>query len=276
MLLGLTKSMRAIHEPLLTAESKFFLKAFENSMSESRKGSIELPETQPEDFDIFAEWLYNRAVNGGQERDGLPPVEDAKSLFLHLRLYVFANTYLIEALEKLTLVSVFRYLGTTCATRYMYRDCDILTPAHFDYVFQNTMPNSPIRRVICDYFSQYRWIKARLEMSPARKKKWNDLIESNAEVAQALFRSSIECLNDEGPTAKAWSSVFICFTSGASELPLDYYFRDFTKNAFTTEKALTKKGELKTFNHRMTFYHSSWPPDPSPPFNFFMETDELA
>lgn len=62
VLVGETKQEFYIHEDLICASSDFFKAAMRNECQESLSRSVDLPEEDPEIFEVYRQWLYSGRI----------------------------------------------------------------------------------------------------------------------------------------------------------------------------------------------------------------------
>lgn len=133
-----------VHKSYVCAYSKYFRSAFHDGFAETEAREIDLEETNLETFNEFLHWTYHRS---------LPTLNTANQFTAHVRLWIFADRFIVPKLQN----HIMGILG-----EYLYRSLtsgafkDLGTPAFekfyslLEYVYDNTTETSRLRRVLAD------------------------------------------------------------------------------------------------------------------------------
>lgn len=156
---GSRKTIWRLHENLLSSTSEFFRAAFNGGFMEASSDVLDLPEDDPQAFELFVRWLYARAMNPPETTTTPntsvnsrvttppffnqlfpsttpPPIQDL------LRLYVLASKLMIEELENSCTDTASWYfrVGTLGQRRPDIRDVQ--------YIYLNTPAGSGMQRLL--------------------------------------------------------------------------------------------------------------------------------
>jgi hypothetical protein len=127
-----------VHENLLSEASDFFRKALNGNFKEASDGVMELPEDDPNAFELFVRWLYGKALAPASTILTAP---DGKKVTIqdYLRLYVLASKLMMEDLEN-----------TTCDIAHeFYNNLDGLPDLRdVQYIYEHTLPDAGLRRLL--------------------------------------------------------------------------------------------------------------------------------
>ncbi|KAL8898476.1 MAG: hypothetical protein Q9192_002062 [Flavoplaca navasiana] len=134
VLVGPSEYCFSIHRGLLTSKSTFFNAALTGSWREAEEDTVRLVEEVPELFAIYVVWIYGHDWTVDHNRR-------EHSLAICCRLYVLADVLGSEELGNLMIdqirdIVARPHLDLTCET--------------IGYVYDNTLPESPLRRLIVD------------------------------------------------------------------------------------------------------------------------------
>ncbi len=61
-----------IHKDLVCAKSPFFRAAFNGQWKESKEGAVELPEDDPDAFELWVNWIYKHTLPCSDDQPGVP------------------------------------------------------------------------------------------------------------------------------------------------------------------------------------------------------------
>ncbi|CAK1363184.1 unnamed protein product [Cercospora beticola] len=138
---GETKQHFYVHEPVLRAASRFFEAALDKEWLERQTRVVNLPESNPEAFTVYVNWLYFGRLFVDDE-PSVPP--ESKQMFeILVRAYVLGDQLLDVAFkdaavdafgqETLKLYEGIRYLPGAI-------------PRHL--LYENSLPTAPLRRLV--------------------------------------------------------------------------------------------------------------------------------
>jgi len=141
-----------VHLGILCDASPVFNAAFHGGFSEGLKRSMNLPEDDPEAFELLVQWLYLKTYNIPQFVG--KPHDDDQIGFMHLaRLYVAADKYGIIGLMK-------DVMDRWCKARWEHAQVPFTKV--LDYVYENTTSKSKLRETIVAHYVWnigYEWYK---------------------------------------------------------------------------------------------------------------------
>jgi hypothetical protein len=136
---GKARKEFVIHKKLICETAPFFDKAFNGGFKE-KEGTMELPEDGPSAFDLFVELLYS----------GIVPDGNSTEYFIQPhKLYVFAEKHCLNELANKTMDKIQ-------TVHHSYFDAHT-SPPLAAYVFNNTAPDSPIRKFSIEALASYFW-----------------------------------------------------------------------------------------------------------------------
>ena len=122
-----------VHAELLKYYSPFFKAATTGNWDEARTGIINLPNDDPEVFEIFENWLYGQRLDLEEDQ--------AKSTPFILKLWVFGDKVQVPEFQNAVMEAL--------KTRSTGSDPP-LTPSDIRFVYESTTDESPLRRLIVD------------------------------------------------------------------------------------------------------------------------------
>ena len=134
LVVGPEERVIKIHKGLLCSESAYFKAALGGRFKEAQEQRIQLLEEDPDVMDRFQRWIYTRNPYEKGE-----VVKDA-SWDLLVELCVFADNRLVTKLHNLMIDHIIEK-----------EDLTHEIPAYkLTFVYQKTLPSSPIRRLLVD------------------------------------------------------------------------------------------------------------------------------
>lgn len=130
-----------LHKELLSQCSDFFMRPLNEQVIEFKRGLIQLPAEDPDDFDHFVRWMYFGDMLEGE--DGF--VDWLK----HARLWVLADKLAIPEMQNMIIDCWIFRLGSCDGNEPVAKD----TAELVTYVWQNTTLNSPLRKLILETYA---------------------------------------------------------------------------------------------------------------------------
>lgn len=131
------KSYR-VHKGVLTFYSGFFDKALKGEFKEAAQNAVDLPETEPAVFDSVQNWLYSHQLHPAKEAD------PKKMSYLQIqKLWVFGDAHNIPALQN----DAINLLHQAIVEQWT------VPSSSLHHLYDNTMPNAPLRRYCIDIIS---------------------------------------------------------------------------------------------------------------------------
>ncbi|QSZ35251.1 hypothetical protein DSL72_008120 [Monilinia vaccinii-corymbosi] len=129
IIVGEEKRKFVVHQQLICGSVWYFDVAFSTSrFREGQEKRMEMPEDDPEAFELFTHWLYRGSVPRPFDADG----------FDHLvSLYVFAEKLCINEVADKTIDAIIS--GD-------YSMQPEMTPKRVERIWLNTLPTSPLRK----------------------------------------------------------------------------------------------------------------------------------
>lgn len=129
-----------VHEQLLIANSAFMAASMKAGWKENNEKLIPLPEDQPDIFEIYQIWLYERVIR----LPSLPKAAtDAFELGLLVDTYIFGN----KMLDLLFTDAIFDCIIEHIRTKGIF-DINLIGK-----VYTQTLPDSPLRRLLRDLYA---------------------------------------------------------------------------------------------------------------------------
>ncbi|KEQ71847.1 hypothetical protein M436DRAFT_50601, partial [Aureobasidium namibiae CBS 147.97] len=129
---GAEKKAFLIHKDLLIFYSDYFRGAFDGSFSEAAKGKLFLVDERVNVFSIVNQFVYTRELS---DKDNYELDWDVL-----IRAWIFGDKYLMPSLQNKVM--------TTLIEKHT-RD-NFLPTLQFKLIWNNTLPGSPLRKVMVD------------------------------------------------------------------------------------------------------------------------------
>ncbi|KAF6232634.1 hypothetical protein HO173_009073 [Letharia columbiana] len=153
LVVGEAETTFQVHEAELFEASPVFKAAFNSDFRESSERKMNLPEDDPDIFNLMVEWLYSHRY------DILQPtgdkIRDETRFMEPMRLYVLADKYGMTSLKGCIANIIFKTLKPGNVT-----GPSIETIA---YAYQNVPQTSGIRRLLADLYAcniNFDWYKS--------------------------------------------------------------------------------------------------------------------
>jgi hypothetical protein len=124
------------HIDLLCTSSTFFNKALNGEFKEGIDKVVPMPDDEPEIFLEFLNWLYDR-----KHFNGMPLV--FVDVLKWCKLWILADKLDVPALQNFAMESIFKTFDSY--------DGHSLPASTFNHVYQNSVPNSPLREVLWQF-----------------------------------------------------------------------------------------------------------------------------
>ncbi|KAK3379109.1 hypothetical protein B0T24DRAFT_610717 [Lasiosphaeria ovina] len=169
---GVDRVKFTIHENLISESSPFFKAAFRGEFGE-RNGVLELPDDDPDAFELFVGWLYGKAQSKSYTiADG--PIDWDIEAMTFLNLYILSKKYFNEDLSNNAIDLAYEYFD-------YFSDLDRKDQLEYlRHVVDNTLPGDSMRSLLVfvisvDLFQEHSEefkrdslskIKAAVETSP--------------------------------------------------------------------------------------------------------------
>ena len=127
-----------VHKGLISKYSAFFQATFDGQFAEAFKGTVELLEETPSIFDVVHTWLYSLEITQIVNEKDVPCTAAQ-----HLALCIFDDKYDMPLLFNDTIDLIITY----------YEDkSQPLERKHVPYIYDNTVQDSPLRKLIVAMF----------------------------------------------------------------------------------------------------------------------------
>ncbi|KAJ5360619.1 hypothetical protein N7517_009810 [Penicillium concentricum] len=151
ILVGMSKKPSHVHESILCSSSPFFKKAMSGPWKESAEHTIELPEDDPDMFDMYSHWLYYATIPVIVEGTA----SDESTKVLSQEYYDLAKAYVLG--DKLLDVKFQNCVIDAIVERHATPDkrngrCYIPNKKTINYAFDNTTESAPIRKLLVDMY----------------------------------------------------------------------------------------------------------------------------
>jgi hypothetical protein len=124
------------HIDLLCSSSTFFSNALTGDFKEGRDKVVPMPDDEPEVFLEFLNWLYNRKHFGGMMFAFVDMLKWCK-------LWILADKLDVPALQNFAMESIFN--------KFESYDGHSVPTSTFNHVYQNSVPDSPLREVLLQF-----------------------------------------------------------------------------------------------------------------------------
>jgi hypothetical protein len=126
-----------VHLELLCDSSPYFNRLFNDRFARVPPATVRLPDYDPGTFTEFLNWVYRGTIFQNQLH---PPLIE---LF---RLWVLADKFEVPELQNLVV--------THCKKKLDYQKNGVVATNTINYVYNNTVPGSPLRQMTVDTFAQ--------------------------------------------------------------------------------------------------------------------------
>jgi hypothetical protein len=126
-----------VHIELLCDSSPYFNNLFNDRFDRVPPATVRLPDDDPDTFTEFLNWVYRGTIFQNQLH---PPLIE---LF---RLWVLAQKFEVPELQNLVV--------TRCKQKLDYQKKGVLPTNTINYVYNNTIPGSPLRQMTVNIFAQ--------------------------------------------------------------------------------------------------------------------------
>lgn len=154
-----------VHKDMICAKSKFFQAACSKRWKSGKEKIVRPPDVTPEQFQIYAKWVYTSRVSVDEER----LVDEQITL---MDMYIFGDIIDGYQLRNITMERLIHNV----------RDCKYFPEAQcFDKVYAATPTGSPLRRFLVE------WILYRA----SRKALAGEMAKWPAEFAQDLALAAV-------------------------------------------------------------------------------------
>ncbi|KAF2121960.1 hypothetical protein BDV96DRAFT_618446 [Lophiotrema nucula] len=138
LLVGSRRTRFLIHTQLLVEQSPYFRAALTGSFLESNAKSIELDDVLVDVFELCVGWLYTGSIHAAPFKDGKP------AYYTLLHLYILADRLCFEGLRNAVVDMISELADSTNS---------VLTPSDTRILYEQIMPDAPIRKLILDLFA---------------------------------------------------------------------------------------------------------------------------
>jgi hypothetical protein len=157
---GDNRKVFKIHKKFAVYHSRVFKTAFDGNFAESETQSIDLDDVDTEVFGLFVQWLYTQDL---RSVDKDYPMGD-----LLIKLWVLADRLIAPKCQN----------STVCAIEARLRRDKFVRTDQVKYIYDNTIPGSPLRRLIVDQCSnlQHTSFVARRPVQDYPKEMLFDLV----------------------------------------------------------------------------------------------------
>jgi hypothetical protein len=117
--IGKEKQDFGVNKQLISHYSPYFKAAFTSGFQEAKTGIMNLPETEPQVFDIFYEWLYSQRLWSPDDEEEDRPDTDKLA-----KLYVFADMAAVPHLQNQVLTALHEI--TALEDKFLYHMLDYI------------------------------------------------------------------------------------------------------------------------------------------------------
>ncbi|KAK3304198.1 uncharacterized protein B0T15DRAFT_232436 [Chaetomium strumarium] len=182
ILVGAQDKRFTVHVALLTRESETFKNWFSQGRDEMR-----LPDEEPKIFTLFVGWLYGTAftLSGGPRGYRFPQPDGVeRTVRDYLGVYVMGFKFGITGIRNAVVDCLYTYFGTSSD--------DHKAPAFYDvkYIFDNTEPGAPMRRLLTAHLLFFLFSKSRRN-SPLPG-DWVEVLSKDAAIGFAMIQMLAE------------------------------------------------------------------------------------
>ncbi|KAM3421107.1 hypothetical protein BST61_g1521 [Cercospora zeina] len=140
-----------LHDFLLKEHSEFFKAALNGQWKDGKDKNVKLPDDNPEEFDVYAEWLFCGKIASGTSKNVKPTKNEVWSeQDLLSRLYVLGEKLIDDEFCDCTLRALVELSKVTDEHGERYHPGG----GHVRTVYDGTMQSSPIRKYLVDLYCQ--------------------------------------------------------------------------------------------------------------------------
>ncbi|SPQ20334.1 4d39f5ac-9ba7-4cab-9d83-27631aa1918a [Thermothielavioides terrestris] len=179
---GPEKKRWVVHEKLLISQSEFFRAYFAAGHDE-----MTLPDEEPKLFALFMRWLYGTAFQpsgGGRSFRYLQPDGVQLTVRDYLGVYVMGYKFGIVGVRNAVIDVLYTYYGEASDDHEAPNMHDV------KYIFENTLPGAPMRRLLTAHSLFYLFSKDRVTQPLPRD--WVEVLNSEAEIGFAIIQMLAE------------------------------------------------------------------------------------
>ena len=189
LFVGPERAQFLVHKDVICQVSDFFTKAFNSEFSEAKTASMDLPEEDPNLFEVFVRWLYHPLIEDAKETH---PDAEKKSHTLLVRLYLLADKYSIVTLKRSIIDHLVFYIRLNPAGIY--------APSLHDLskIYENAPASSGLRKLFLD------WFKWGINLDFWKAKNSNDKLKDMPEVAADLVCAYAARIQADSNGSKLW------------------------------------------------------------------------
>jgi hypothetical protein len=130
---GAEKKAFSVHKDLLIFYSDYFRGAFNGSFSEAASGKISLVDESGDVFDVINRFIYTRQLSDDIESD--------LEFEMLIKAWLFGDKYLMPSLQNRVMSVLIEKIAKN----------DELPTPHLELIYNNTLPGSPLRKLLVDY-----------------------------------------------------------------------------------------------------------------------------
>ncbi|KAM7187895.1 hypothetical protein V8F20_010764 [Naviculisporaceae sp. PSN 640] len=181
----------AVHAKLLCSKSKFFDSYFNGNEEHQGQDIMSLPAEDPKLFALLVRWLYGTAfANSGGTRIFRFSPPDGRDITVrdYIGLYILGDKIQIMGVKNAAVDALYAYFGPDADKDKPTDPNEIRAPDLRDiqYCFENTAPDSHMRRLLVAHALFYLFGKKRLTTPlPAA---WEEVISKNGEIAWSMVK----------------------------------------------------------------------------------------
>jgi hypothetical protein len=152
---GIGGKMHTLHRKLLVHHSGYFKGALSGNFRETDDGVIPLDDVDPEAFDAFVDWMYEKSLPAYM----LKQEDDLALLPILWRAYPLADRLLATSFKLALFDSIFDILGT----KRLYPFYQTIS-----FAYNSLTPADPLLQLLVDAFCLDGGLKYLEELEPAR------------------------------------------------------------------------------------------------------------
>lgn len=188
-----------VHESLLRSRSKFFDAALNKCWQEGKAGRLELPEDEPEIFEIYQNFLYTRTlpIKEANRELKLRDDENHPEYFALALFYVFGEKVQDVNFKNAAIIGILKRMQEPVRNN----QCWYPVTKVVDIIYTGTMPGSPARKLMVDVHvnrGAAHWITANPE-------------ENNKEFLVDLARLTLERASLKIQRVGVWNPIWATY-----------------------------------------------------------------
>lgn len=142
-----------VHKTFLTRTSELFQKCCSSGWKEAKERTVELPETDPDNFATYLQWLYTRELVATETPDLHELKTEDRQVRAEAASAIFATLIALGTLADMLMDSAFENAVVDEIIKTKEATEKVPSPAKINIIYANVPRNCNIKRLIVDYYA---------------------------------------------------------------------------------------------------------------------------